>query len=69
MTRFDICEGYYMYASHYHASGLTNRCIETGRTITEQLDRMRFRPSPLLSEDTMSEEAWEVYNALVTRWE
>lgn len=57
-----------MFHVLWHDSGQTNRCLATGRNIMVQLDRMRFRPSRLLSYETMSEEAREVYSGLVQRW-
>lgn len=69
MTRFDICEAYYLYATHYHRSGLTERCVMHVTPIWEQLERMRFRPSPMLSEETLSEEGLEVYHSLIRKWE
>lgn len=68
MDRISVCEGFYMYHVLWHANGQTNRCVTVGRNIMAQLDRMRFRPSPLLSYESMSEEAWEVYSGLVRRW-
>jgi hypothetical protein len=68
MTRFDICEAYYVFAQHYHASGITARCEYQGRGIWEQLSRMRFRPSPMLRVETLTEEARCVYDALVSKW-
>lgn len=69
MNRFDICEAYYLYASNYHRSGLTERCVRHATPIWEQLERMRFRPSPMLSEETLSEAGWEVYQQLIEKWE
>jgi len=72
MNRFDVCEAYWLYYAHYHAGGMTRRC-EGGRGIAVQLDRMRFRPSPLLSFDSLRREdregAREAYLALVRKWE
>lgn len=73
MNRFSVCEAYWLYYVHWHASGLTRRCAATGRGIAVQLDRMRFRPSPLLGFDGMSdddrEDVRDAYVALVRRWE
>jgi len=68
MTRYDIAEAYHLYATHYHANGLTPRCTHQNRSITQQLHRMRYRPSPLLTEETLTEEAQNVYQTLVAKW-
>ena len=48
-NRFDICEAYYLFASEWHeGQGSTTYAI-FGR-----LDRLGFRPSPLLSKRSMS---------------
>jgi hypothetical protein len=67
MTSVDICEGYYWYFAFYHRNGLTNRCVATGRTITKQLHRLRFRISPLQLKP--EGEALIVYENLVKTWE
>ena len=73
MDRISICEGYWLYYVHWHASGLTRRCVMTKRGIAEQLHRMRFKPSPLLDLDSLRHEdraeAREVYFGLVERYE
>jgi hypothetical protein len=68
MNRIDICEAYYMFAADYHVSGLTRRCMSR-RTIMGQLHRMGFRPSPMLSYETLTEEAQMLYNDLAQKWE
>jgi hypothetical protein len=69
IDRISLCEGYWQYYSDWHLGGLTRRCNATGRGIAVQLDRLRFRPSPLLTTERLSDEAREVYLALVERWE
>ena len=73
MNRFDVCEAYWLYYAHWHLSGMTRRCHTQGRGIAVQLDRLRFRPSPLLSFDSLRhedrEDARDVYLALVRKWE
>jgi hypothetical protein len=66
--RFAIAEGYYLFYAHWHMGGLTERCHRQGRGIAEQLHRMRFRPSPLLTLDTADESTRDVYDALVDRY-
>lgn len=73
MNPFTVCEAFWLYYAHWHAGGLTRRCERQGRGIAVQLDRMRFRPSPLLRFDSMRdddrEDVRDVYVALVRRWE
>jgi hypothetical protein len=60
--RFDICEAYYLALSHCHG----------GQTSREymRLCKMRryFTPSPLLSQETMTTNAREIYNAACFRF-
>ena len=66
--RFDVCEAYWLFYCHWHRGGMTLRCEAKGRGIAEQLDRMRYRPSPLLELDTMSDGAREIYELLVAEY-
>lgn len=52
--RFDICEAYFVFAMHWHASGL---CMhpQSGREINARLNRAKFRPRPNLDEKTLTE--------------
>lgn len=69
--RFNICEAYYMYHVLYHRSLQTerDRTRSPERWILNQLDRLRFRPSPLLTYETMTDEARSIFNDLVNRYE
>lgn len=59
--RFDICEAWYLALSHCHS----------GQWSTEyrRLCRMRkyFRPSPLLSVSSLSENGLEIYQAAFSK--
>jgi len=72
VNRFDVCVAYWLYYAHWHAGGLTRRC-HAHRGIAWQLDRMRFRPSPLLTLDSLRHDdhsdARDVYLGLVERYE
>jgi len=72
MNRVSVCEAYWLYYAHYQSAGLTRRCL-VHHGIAAQLDRLRFRPSPLLSFDSLRrddhEEARDAYLALVRKWE
>ena len=48
--RFDICEAYYLFACDWHRGQWSPEYAIFGR-----LHRMRFKPSPLLSRDTLSD--------------
>lgn len=61
--RFDICEAYYVFASLYHGG---QRCPIYGWFA--RFDRMRFRPSPMLSEETLSDNARAIFDSLVERF-
>ncbi len=48
-NRFDICEAWYLFASEWHQGQGSDTYAVFGR-----LDRMRFRPSPMLSTRSLS---------------
>ena len=56
--RFDIAEAYYLALSHCHSGQWS---LEYSR-----LSRMSryFKPSPLLSVDSLSENGYEIYQAV-----
>jgi hypothetical protein len=59
-NRFDICEAYYLFASNYHGGQSSKEYAIFGR-----LDKMQFRPSPLLNSDGLNENAQMIYDGLV----
>jgi len=61
MSRFDICEAYYLYAMHYHCG---QGCILY--TIFGRLDGLGFVPTPFLtSRNRLSNDGKMVYDNLV----
>lgn len=60
--RFDICEAYYLYAREYHEGQLSKIYEIFGR-----LHKLKFRPSPLLSYDSLTENGREIFNGLISR--
>lgn len=54
--RFDICEAFYLFATHYHTGQGSSTYAIFGR-----LARLGFSPSPLLSLDTLNENASAIY--------
>lgn len=61
--RFDICEAHFMFASLFHAG---QGCPIYGKFA--QLERLRFRPSPCLSQPSDLEgNARAIYQALVEK--
>lgn len=56
--RFDVCEAYYMFATLYQPT-------RTHRDTWRKLSRLKFRPSPLLRLESMSENAKEIFGQLV----
>ncbi len=69
--RFDICEAYYCLEYDYNIGGiLTDRpaCRERNESVGVQLRRLRFRPRPSLSSDTLTENGRAIYDSAVERW-
>lgn len=61
--RFDICAGYFMFAMLWHEG---QGSATYGKFA--QLERLRFRPSPLWSEPRdLPENAREIYRQLVIK--
>jgi len=60
--RFDICEAHYLFASEWHQGQWSPEYAIFGR-----LHRMRFRPSPLLSKDTLSENGRRILAKLIRK--
>lgn len=69
-NRFDICEAYYLFHANFHISLCTHRDYNRPdrRSIQAILHRIRFRPSPLLSYESMSENAQAIFDSLVERY-
>jgi hypothetical protein len=61
--RFDVCEAYYLFFAHYHEGQASEKY--------RRLSRMAryFKPSPLLSVETLTENGREIYEALVQKEE
>ena len=59
--RFDICEAWYMFAVLWHG-GMGSPEYQ----IFTRLHRMQFKPSPLLTEATLSKNGREIYDRLVS---
>lgn len=59
--RFDICEAYYLALSHCHGGQWSREY--------ERLCRLSryFKPSPLLSVDSLSDNAREIYESACAR--
>jgi hypothetical protein len=69
--RFDICEAYAVLEWDYNQSGWlherpTNRRRMEATSI--QLSRLRFKPRPNLSADTLRENGREIYESLERRY-
>lgn len=60
--KFDICEAYYCFAESYHGGQWSEEYKIFGR-----LDAIGFRPSPMLCIEKLSENAREIFDALVER--
>lgn len=59
--RFDICEAYYCYMVEWHGGQTSKEYALTGT-----FHRLRFRPRPDLSSDTLEENGRAIYDALVS---
>lgn len=61
--RFDIAEAYYLFFSHYHEGQTSDKY--------RRLSRMSryFKPSPMLSVVTLTENGREIYEALAAKEE
>lgn len=69
--RFDICEAHYLLECGYNVGGwLPERPSNRRRREAThvQLDRIKFRPAPSLSFDTLTENGQEIYRALEARY-
>jgi hypothetical protein len=58
--RFDICEAWYLFASDYHDGQWSKLYRVFGR-----LNKIKFKPSPMLSYDSLSDNGKEIYDNLV----
>ena len=58
--KFDICEAWYLYAADYHCGQWSKEYAIFGR-----LHNIQFKPSPLLSFESLSDNGKEIYNNLV----
>ena len=61
-NRFDICDAYYVYAANYHGGQYTDTYRIFGR-----LEKIGYRPSSNLSEDSLEENARLIYDRLVEK--
>ena len=61
-NRFDICEAHYLFAVNCHMGAFTKAYAKFG-----QLARIKFRPGPMLRIESLSENAREIYDALVAK--
>jgi len=69
--RFDICEAHYLLECDYNVNGwLPERPANVRRREAThvQLHRLGFKPSPLLSFDTLTGNGREIYEQLVNRY-
>jgi hypothetical protein len=60
--RFDICEAYYLALTHCHGGQWSREYARLGA-----MGRY-FKPSPMLSIDTLSDNARDIYNRACARF-
>lgn len=58
--RFDICDAYYLFASHYHEGQGSKLYQVFGR-----LAKINYTPSPLLKLESLSDNGRMIYDNLV----
>jgi hypothetical protein len=58
--RFDILEAYYLYGSEYHSGQFSKEYAYMGRCLN-----CGFRPSPMLSYQSLTDNGKEIYDNLV----
>ena len=61
--RFDICEAHYLFAADYHGGAASKEY-----QVFSKLSRIRFRPSPMLSRDTLTENGRDILARLIWQW-
>jgi hypothetical protein len=69
--RFDICEAHYLIECDYHINGrLRERPSNVRRREAThvQLHRLGFRPGPMLSYETLTDNGRAIYDLLVGRY-
>jgi hypothetical protein len=60
--RFDVCEAHYLFATSWHRGQWSPEYQVFGR-----LHAMRFKPSPLLSAASLSENGRDILASLIRR--
>jgi len=74
MDRIAICEVYYLIECDFNIGGIVEERPDNARrrkqpeSIGVQLSRMGFKPSPLLSLDTLDSEQLDYYDQLIDQW-
>lgn len=73
--RMDICCAYYLFYVLWHVNGMTARDLDRRRALAKrresiavQLQRLGFRPSPLIDLDNLEDNARLIYQQLVERY-
>jgi hypothetical protein len=61
--RFDIAEAHYLFFCHYHEGQASEKYLRLSKMTRY------FKPSPLLSVETLTENGREIYAALVQKEE
>lgn len=74
VDRIGVCEVYYLLELYYNVGGILHeRPLNARRrahmeSIHWQLHRMGFRPSPLLSYDSLDDAGREYFDHLIEAW-
>ena len=74
MDRIAVCEVYYLIEVYYNIGGSVPERPSNARrrahpeSIGVQLNRMGFKPSPLLSINNLDEDQYEYFRTLLSRW-
>lgn len=60
--RFDVCEAYYLFATLWHGGQFSKEY-----EIFDRLAKIGFVPGFKISEESLTENGLEIYNALVSK--
>ncbi len=69
--RYDICEAYLVLEWDWHKGGWLHERPSNRRRMEStdvQLHRMQYKPSPMLTFDTLSDNGKEIYHLLEQRY-
>lgn len=69
MTKLEIMNAYWIYLQEWQVYARTQRCRIRGKSIADQLLRMKFKPVKKFSYEDLNYNELQVYNHLVDSYE